>query len=202
MLIDARSIRVPQTNIRTEKQGHRGLAWIAVTMVALAGCHARGAAAAAGEPKMELTSSNLQSGQIPLAYTCDGANISPQLSWSEPPPGTRSLALIVTDPDAPSGTFTHWILFNVPANTRSLSPGLPESDQLADGSRQGENDFEKTGYGGPCPPHHSEHRYVFTVYALDTTLDLPAGASKKQVDKAIKDHVLARGELTAHYGRD
>ncbi|HLY42721.1 MAG TPA: YbhB/YbcL family Raf kinase inhibitor-like protein [Terracidiphilus sp.] len=187
--------------VRT-RQKRLGLTWIVVFIVALAGCHSKGSVVTASESKMELTSSNLQSGQIPLAYTCDGANISPQLSWSDPPPGTESLALIVTDPDAPSGTFTHWILFNLPASSRSLSPGVPEKDQLADGSRQGENDFDRTGYGGPCPPHHSDHRYVFTLYALDTTLDLPVGASKKQVDKAIKNHVLARGELTAHYGRE
>lgn len=185
---------------RKGRQSRSSLAWILGSTIALAGCHT-GGSAAAGESKMELTSPTLQGGQIPLAYTCDGANISPQLSWSDAPPGTKSLALIVTDPDAPSGTFTHWILFNLPPNTRSLSPGVPENDQLADGSRQGENDFDKTGYGGPCPPHHSDHRYLFTLYALDTTLDLPAGASKKQVDKAMKDHVLARGELTAHYGR-
>lgn len=150
---------------------------------------------------MDLTSSDLKDGKVPVAHTCDGANASPQLSWSAPPAGTKSLALVVSDPDAPSGEFTHWVLFNLPPTERSLPEGVPQSDQLADGARQGGNDFGKTGYGGPCPPRNSEHRYIFTLYALDTTLDLPAGASRKEVEAAMKGHIRARGELTARYGR-
>ena len=109
--------------------------------------------------------------------------------------------MIVVDPDAPSGNFTHWVLYDLPAAKHSLAEGLPNLKQLPDGSRQGSNDFDQIGYGGSCPPHNSEHRYVFLLYALDTTLDLPPGATRDQVEKALKGHVLARGELIARYGR-
>ncbi|HUN83629.1 MAG TPA: YbhB/YbcL family Raf kinase inhibitor-like protein [Terracidiphilus sp.] len=150
---------------------------------------------------MDLSSTDLKDGKVPVAHTCDGSDVSPQLSWNAPPADTRSLALIVTDPDAPSGTFTHWVLFDLPPTERSLPQDVPQSDQLADGARQGGNDFGRTGYGGPCPPHNSDHRYIFALYALDTTLDLPAGASRKQVEAAMRGHILSRGELTARYRR-
>lgn len=149
---------------------------------------------------MELTSSSIRDGRIPKEYTCDGADTSPQLAWSAPPAGTKSLALILTDPDAPSATFTHWVLYGIPAETRSLAERLPEQSQLADGARQGRNDFGKTGYGGPCPPRGSEHRYVFTLYALDAKVDLPPGATRPQVESAMKGHVLGQGEMTARFG--
>lgn len=149
---------------------------------------------------MELTSPSFRDGRIPKDFTCDGSGKSPRLTWSEAPPATKSLALIATDPDAPMGTFVHWVLYNLPAGARELAEALPTKGQLADGSRQGQNDFGNTGYGGPCPPHGT-HRYVFDLYALDTMLNLPDGATRKQVEKAMQGHILARAELIARYGR-
>lgn len=150
---------------------------------------------------MKLTSSSFQDGQIPAKFTCSGEGVSPQLAWSAPPTGTASLALIVTDPDAPLRTFVHWVLYNLPATKRELPDALPPQAQLADGSRQGRSDFGDIGYGGPCPPGHSPHHYIFTLYALDTTLNLPAGATKEQVDSAMQGHILAYGELVGLFHR-
>ena len=171
--------------------------WLAFP--AVSGCRA----APPGErsSSMQISASSFQNGHIPASFTCDGQGTSPDLSWSAPPQSARSLALLVTDPDAPSGTFTHWVLYNLPASAHSLNPGLPAQGQLPDGSRQGRNDFGRTGYGGPCPPGHSEHRYFFTLYALDAALDLPPGATRGQVEEAMKGHVIDRGELVARYGR-
>src|SRR5574341_928646 len=132
---------------------------------------------------------------IPAEYTCDGSDKSPALSWSGIPAGTKSIALIMDDPDAPRGTFVHWVLFNIPAETKKLPEGVPGSKTLSDGSCHGITDFGKAGYGGPCPPPGKPHRYFFKVYALDKKLNLPAGASKKQVEDAMKGHILAKGEL-------
>jgi len=137
---------------------------------------------------------------IPEEYTCDGDDISPLLSWKGVPANAKSIALIMDDPDAPMGTFVHWVLFNIPANTQKLQKGIPEDKTLADGSRQGTNDFRSIGYGGPCPPGGT-HRYYFKIYALDTMLNLPAGATKADVEKAMKGHILAQGELMGRYKR-
>jgi hypothetical protein len=148
---------------------------------------------------MNLTSTSFQASQIPAKYTCNGAGVSPQLAWTAPPAGTASFALIVTDPDAPRGTFGHWVLYDLPAGTRMLPEGLPNQGQLADGARQGRNDFGNIGYGGPCPPGHSPHHYVFTLYALNAKLNLPAGATHAQVESALQGHILARTELIGLY---
>lgn len=148
---------------------------------------------------MNLTSTSIQGGQIPARFTCNGAGVSPQLAWTAPPVGTASFALIVTDPDAPGGTFTHWVLYDLPAGARALPEGLPNQGQFADGARQGRNDFDNLGYGGPCPPGHSPHHYVFTLYALNAKLNLPAGATRAQVETALQGHTLARGELISLY---
>ncbi len=153
---------------------------------------------------MELTvsSSAFQEGDvIPTEYTCEGQDVSPPLAWDEPPAGTQSLVLIVDDPDAPVGVFTHWVLFNIPSNSRDLPEALPTQAQLPSGAQQGKNDFGRLGYGGPCPPPGRPHRYRFTVYALDQPLELTAGASKKQVLDAIQGHILAQGQLTGTYQR-
>ena len=142
-----------------------------------------------------------EGGKIPAKYTCEGQDISPALAWDEPPAGTQTFALIMDDPDAPVGVFTHWVLFNLPAATDGLPEAVPTQAQLQDGSLQVKNDFGRTGYGGPCPPSGRPHRYQFTLYALDQTLDLMAGASKKQVLDAIQGHVLAQGRLTGTYQR-
>jgi Raf kinase inhibitor-like YbhB/YbcL family protein len=149
--------------------------------------------------KMPVASTAFQDGgPIPDRYTCQGGDVSPPLTWGEPPAGTRSLALIVDDLDT-SGRFTHWVLFNIPADVL----GLPESVARPEvaGVLEGKNDFGKTGYGGPCPPPGKVHRYHFAVYALDTSLNLEAGASKGQVLDAMKGHALAEGELIGTYQR-
>jgi Raf kinase inhibitor-like YbhB/YbcL family protein len=148
---------------------------------------------------MNLTSTSIQSGQIPAKCTCNGAGVSPQLAWTAPPAGTVSFALIVTDPDAPGGTFVHWVLYDLPAGTRMLPEGMPNQRQLANGARQSRNDFGNLGYGGPCPPGHAPHHYVFTLDALDAKLNLPAGATRAQVVAAQQGHILAHAQLVGLY---
>jgi len=151
-------------------------------------------------------------GRIPVEYTADGDNVSPAIRWGEVPGGTRSIALICEDPDAPTGTggrsarqgkpaFVHWVIFNTPADKRGYPRGVPTSGKLSDGSVQGSNDFGKIGYGGPAPPRGPAHRYFFTVYALDTTLDLQPGATCEQLVDAMQGHILAEGELIGKYSR-
>ncbi|WP_109488806.1 YbhB/YbcL family Raf kinase inhibitor-like protein [Occallatibacter savannae] len=168
----------------------------------LASCrHHDQAVAATSGAALTLSSEPLKGGTVPREFTCDGEDKSPPLTWTAPPAGTKSLALTVTDPDAPGGTFTHWVLFNLPANTIGLPEGVPKQGQLAHGGRQGNNDFAKVGYGGPCPPVGQTHRYIFTLYALDSVIDIPAGAPRDHVEPALQSHVLSKGELTARYGR-
>ncbi|MGD2124588.1 MAG: YbhB/YbcL family Raf kinase inhibitor-like protein [Desulfobacteraceae bacterium] len=137
---------------------------------------------------------------IPRQYTCDGKDISPPLSWSAVPEGTQSLALICDDPDAPMGTWVHWVLFNLPANIDSLPEEVPASRTLDSGAKHGKNDFRRFGYGGPCPPGGT-HRYYFKLYALDTMLDLDPGLTKAELLKAMEGHVLAEGQLMGCYRR-
>ena len=132
---------------------------------------------------------------IPKKYTCDGENVSPALEWSGIPRGTKSLALIVDDPDAPGSTFVHWVLYDIPAETT----GLPEG--VTGAGTQGKSSFGKTGYGGPCPPKGPAHRYFFKLYGLDTTLGLQGGATKADVEKAMQGHVLGQGQVMGKYGR-
>jgi len=149
----------------------------------------------------ELTSAAFAAGEsIPPKYTCDGQDISPPLEWSDPPAGTQSFALICDDPDAPVGTWIHWVLFNLPAESHALPEAVPADADLADGGRHGENSWRRLGYGGPCPPGGT-HRYFFKLYALDTVLDLDAGVSKKQVLRAMEGHTLAQVELMGTYSR-
>ncbi|HVD94535.1 MAG TPA: YbhB/YbcL family Raf kinase inhibitor-like protein [Candidatus Limnocylindria bacterium] len=150
---------------------------------------------AAGGAKMKVTSSAFQQGaNIPSKFSCDGPNTSPPLQISDVPTEAKSLVLIVDDPDAPSGLFTHWVVWNI----------SPQATTIAEGSTpkgvQGTNDFGKSGYGGPCPPSGT-HRYYFKVFALDRELDLPVGAKRSQLDSAIKGHVIAQGELMGRYSR-
>ena len=152
--------------------------------------------------KFELKTTAFQpGGDIPKQFTCDGADISPALSWTTPPAGTQSFALIMDDPDAPRGTFVHWVLFNLPASERHLPERVPGNEELRSGARQGINGFPKTGYGGPCPPGGKPHRYFFKLYALDTKLNLNAGTDKQGVEEAMKGHVLAQAELMGRYAR-
>jgi Raf kinase inhibitor-like YbhB/YbcL family protein len=144
----------------------------------------------------ELTSTAFQEGEsIPQQYTGDGRNVSPPLKWRDPPTGTRSLALICEDPDAPRGTFTHWVVFNLPAESRELAEGVPAEATLPNGTAQGTNDLGKVGYGGPSPPPGKPHRYFFKLQALDQPVELPPGATKSQLLAAVKDHVLGEAQL-------
>jgi len=149
-----------------------------------------------------ISSAVFSNGQtIPKKFTCDGPDVSPQLGWKEAPAATKSFALIMDDPDAPAGTWVHWVLYNLPANTRELPEGMDKEEQLATGALQGRNDFRKIGYGGPCPPRGTPHRYYFRLYALDTKLDLKAGATKPDLEHAMKGHILGEAELMGRYGR-
>jgi Raf kinase inhibitor-like YbhB/YbcL family protein len=151
---------------------------------------------------LTLTSTAFQEGQpIPTRHTGDGADVSPPLRWADVPAGTQSLALVCEDPDAPRGTWTHWVLFNLPAGARELSEGVPRKGVLPDGTQQGTNDFGKVGYGGPAPPPGKPHRYFFTLYALDTTLNLQSGATRKQLLALAQGHVLGEGRLMGTYAR-
>ncbi len=136
-----------------------------------------------------------EGGKIPRLYTCDDQNVSPPLAWTGVPSDTASLALIVDDPDAPAGTWVHWVLYNMPGDLAGLEQGKNG------GGIDGLNDFRKTGYGGPCPPRGSNHRYFFKLYALDTRLDLKVGATKAQLEAAMQGHILAQGQLMGRYGR-
>ncbi|NJO43422.1 MAG: YbhB/YbcL family Raf kinase inhibitor-like protein [Cyanobacteria bacterium CRU_2_1] len=139
-------------------------------------------------------------GAIPAKYTCDGDNVSPALTWDAPPEKTLSLVLIADDPDAPRRTYVHWVLYDLDPKIRELPEGVPSQPILNLGGVQGKNDFGRYGYGGPCPPNGT-HRYFFKLYALDTVLDLPPGATKAEVIKAMKEHILAGAELIGRYSR-
>ncbi len=148
-----------------------------------------------GKMSMQIQSSAFANGEkIPQKYTCDGENVSPPLAWSGTPQDTRSLVLIVDDPDAPSGTFVHWLSYEIPAETTQI----PEGGQAG---IQGQNSFRKEGYGGPCPPKGPAHRYFFKIFALDSHLDLKSGATMKEVESAMRAHVLAQGQMIGLYSR-
>ncbi len=138
---------------------------------------------------------------IPAKYSCDGKNVSPPLKWSGVPSGTKSLALLVEDPDAPSGLWVHWVLFALPPTTTELPEDVAKSQYLPGGARQGLNDFRHLGYGGPCPPSGKPHRYFFKLYALDAPSELQPGATRKELLQAMERHVLAEGELMGTYKR-
>jgi hypothetical protein len=148
-----------------------------------------------------LTSPAFKNGEaIPKEYTCDGRNVSPPLAWENPPKGTAAFALIMDDPDAPMGTFTHWVIFNIPGGDTGLSAEVAAVASLENGARQGSNSARRIGYMGPCPPSGT-HRYYFRLYALHTTLDVKAGADRASVEKAMKEHILGEAELMGTYGR-
>lgn len=156
--------------------------------------------------KMIITSASFAAGAaIPREHTCDGPNVSPPLEWASVPAGTKSLTLIVDDPDAPSGTFTHWILFNLPGDTTRLPRDLAVATHVADADpvpAEGTNDFSDVGYGGPCPPPgDGPHRYIFRLYALDTVLGLDSGATKPQVLDAMDGHVIGKADHMGTYER-
>lgn len=136
-----------------------------------------------------------EDGVIPIKYTGKGADVSPPLSWSDVPEGTKSFALVMDDPDAPMGTWIHWVIYDIPGDSRALEEGIPRDLVLQDGTRQGINSFRWSGYGGPAPPPGSSHRYFFRLYALDTVLDLAPGANKGQLMRTMQGHILAQARL-------
>lgn len=151
---------------------------------------------------LQLSSSAFKNGEfIPGKYTGKGPDVSPPLSWAGVPGGTKNFALICDDPDAPMGTWVHWVIYNIPAETISFEEDVPKGDVLSNGINQGKNDFGKFGYAGPMPPPGKAHRYFFKLYALDTVLDLPAGLTKKELLKKIEGHILAEAQLMGLYKR-
>lgn len=182
----------------------------AVLMLVLIGCASRpqpvAQQPAVDKPKdnnggIKLTSTAFKEGQpIPATYTCKGVNISPPLEWSGVPKTAKTLAIIAEDPDAPGGTWVHWVLYNLPADNIGLVEMVPVTENLKAGGFQGKNDFDKIGYGGPCPPSGT-HRYFFKIYALDAELPLKAGATKAEVEKAMSGHIVSQGQLMGNFGR-
>jgi Raf kinase inhibitor-like YbhB/YbcL family protein len=156
----------------------------------------------AGKMAFAISSTSFPNGgDIPKKFTCDGADVSPELSWTDAPPGTQGFALIADDPDAPAGTWTHWVLFDLPPTASSLAEGLNKIDELPGGERQGRNDFRKIGYNGPCPPPGKPHRYFFKLYALNGKLNLKPGVSKQEVEQAMEGLVQAKAEWMGKYRR-
>lgn len=156
-----------------------------------------------GDKKMAIritSSAFTEGGMIPRQYTCDGEDISPPLAWTGVPEGTKSIALICDDPDAPVGTWVHWVLFNIPPSTKDLPASVPPKETLDNGAKHGTNDFRKLSYGGPCPPGGT-HRYYFKLYALDAETSSEAGITKAQLLKDMEGHILAEGQLMGRYKR-
>ena len=152
--------------------------------------------------RMEMKSSAFTEGtNIPRKYTCDAEDLSPQLRWDKVPAGTEAFALIVDDPDAPAGTWVHWVIYDLAADTKELAEGVAKNDTVEHGAKQGMNDFRRVGYYGPCPPPGSPHRYFFKLYALDTLTNLAPQATKQRLLDAIKGHVLGEAQLMGRYGR-
>jgi Raf kinase inhibitor-like YbhB/YbcL family protein len=158
--------------------------------------------ALADPAKLTVTSSAFEPGQpIPAKYSCQGDDISPPLKWDGAPANAKSFALICDDPDAPGGTWVHWVIYNVPASAHALAENTPKSDTLPNNAAQGRNSFGNIGYGGPCPPGGKAHRYFFKVYALDTTLEMQGHSGKEELLAAMRGHILAQGQLMGTYKR-
>ena len=170
----------------------------------IAGCEFNNPAAGGKETAMpiQVTSGSFQTNQvIPKKFTCDGENLSPSLAWSNLPVGSKSLAIVCEDPDAPAGNFLHWLIFNIDPVIGGLPEGVSEKSSVIGLALQGKNGFGKVGYGGPCPPRGATHRYFFRIYALDKTLELNSGAARPDLAKAMQGHVLGEGELMGLYSR-
>jgi Raf kinase inhibitor-like YbhB/YbcL family protein len=181
---------------------HRLLAvnWLLI-LVACRGAQPTDGPPVASENGLVLTSAAFEDGgAIPTLYTCDGADTSPPLEWDDPPPNTASFALIMDDPDAPVGTWVHWVIYELPPETRQLRAELPPESQIAGGGVQGENSWPRTGYGGPCPPSGT-HRYFVKLYALDVLLGASPGLTKKRLLEEMEGHILAQTQLVGTYAR-
>jgi len=152
--------------------------------------------------RLVLTSSAFRDGEtVPVRHTCDGEDLSPLLAWTGVPVETRTFALTCDDPDAPRGTWVHWLIWNLPADAVELRQGVPPRPELPSGARQGLNDGGDLGYSGPCPPPGKPHRYFFRLYALDTALNLPPGVNRSDLEAAMLGHVLAQGTVMGTYQR-
>jgi Raf kinase inhibitor-like YbhB/YbcL family protein len=150
---------------------------------------------------LQLSSASFQAdAAIPAKYTCDGEDVSPALLWNDPPPATRSFALVMDDPDAPNGTVVHWLVYGIPADTHGLQEGVPRDKKLRDGTLQGRNSHGKIGYSGPCPPHGAVHHYFFKLYALDDMTKLKPMATKPDLEQAMKGHILGKAQLIGKFG--
>lgn len=153
------------------------------------------------QAEIKLTSTAFKEGQaIPRTYTCDGVNVSPPLEWSGVAKIAKTVAIVFDDPDAPGGTWAHWVLYNLPADNIGIVENMPATENLKAGGFQGKNDFAKIGYGGPCPPAGTHH-YYFKIYALDSELTLKAGATKTELLKAMEGHIVLQGQLMGTYRR-
>jgi len=165
-------------------------------------CHAKNSPTNGDTMKLQLASTAFAEGQpIPRKHAFDDQDLSPALQWSGIPPAAKSLALICDDPDAPVGTWVHWVIYDLPPATAGLAEGVAKSPELANGAKQGVNDYKRTGYGGPAPPPGKPHRYFFKLYALDLKPELKPGLTKKDLLKAMEGHVLAEGQLMGTYQR-
>lgn len=201
--------RVVALHHHQQRCGLPGLAFAVVFLIVLVPIASCGKPAShsqqmrdASRSGFRLESSAFREGEpIPRRFTCSGEDTSPALHWTAPPARTRSLVLIVEDPDAPGGVWTHWMVFNLPASARSMPENVPKQGEVPGGGLQGTNSFGHIGYGGPCPPPGKPHRYFFRLYALDTMLSLKAGASRQEVLEAAKGHILAQAHLMGRFGR-
>jgi len=173
---------------------------IMVVLALVAPAEVRGQQAASSKIELKTTSFT-PGGFIPKRFTCEAADVSPALAWTDPPLGTQSFAIIEDDPDAPSGTFVHWVVYDLPAAYRKLPEALSGNDQMPGGGLQGINDFSRTGYSGPCPPPGRPHRYFIRLYAVDAILNLRPAATRKELDAAMQGHILAQAELMGRFAR-
>ncbi|MGB8028530.1 MAG: YbhB/YbcL family Raf kinase inhibitor-like protein [Terracidiphilus sp.] len=194
---------VPETKARKRV---RSIALASAPLVCsslfLVSCHHDSASTqSTARASLQLDSHSFVAGaRFPGRFTCDGADSSPELHWPSPPAGTKSFAIVMSDPDAPAD-FTHWIAFNLPAGARQLAEGASTHGAMPAGSAEGTNSFGRIGYGGPCPPLGKLHHYVFRIYALDVSLDFGPGASRDQIESAMSGHILAEGQIIGIYGR-
>jgi Raf kinase inhibitor-like YbhB/YbcL family protein len=176
-----------------------GLAGLWLSVASLSPSFSAETKTAAG---LQLTSAAFQQGAaIPRKHTCDADDVSPPLRWANPPSGTKAFALIADDPDAPGGTWVHWVIYDLPGEAKELPDGTAKTETLSNGAKHGVNDFRKVGYGGPCPPLGAAHRYYFKLYALDAPTNLKPRATKQQLLDAMKGHVLGEAELMGRYKR-
>jgi Raf kinase inhibitor-like YbhB/YbcL family protein len=180
----------------------RVLLAIFTLLLASASAQTQHPAPVGGTMPFQIVSKSFQNGHdIPAKHTCSGADASPDLAWIAAPAGTKAFVLVLDDPDAPGGTFLHWLIFNIPGTTTQLPPAMSKDPEMKDGTRQGKNDFDKLGYSGPCPPPGAAHRYVFHLYALNSPLEMKPGATRRQLGMAMAGKVLAEAQLTGKFKR-